>query len=314
MILEEREHALKRGAKIYAEVIGYAANGDAHHMTAPSPDGEGAARCMRLALKDAGIAPGDVDYINAHGTSTEYNDANETTAIKAVFGEQAAKLAEADAFSSLAIDRRAALWQALGQERRTRHMPLLSNIADDEPPAPLPPLPLVEQVFADYRTSGLSLKAHPVGFFREQLNRLRVTPAGELEKIRDDELSHVALLEDCLRKLGGDPTSMTPSADTVGVLGMGLVQVLTDPRSTFTQALKAMLVAELADNDSWDMLADLADKFGQTEMGEQFALALEVEEQHLASVRMWLQKTIQGQAGVYDVENPVLPSDVRPGT
>ncbi|HUF41302.1 MAG TPA: beta-ketoacyl-ACP synthase II [Verrucomicrobiae bacterium] len=93
MILEEREHALDRGAKIYAEVIGYAATGDAYHMTAPAPEGEGAARCMRLALKDAGIAPTEVDYINAHGTSTEYNDANETTAIKAVFGEQAAKLA-----------------------------------------------------------------------------------------------------------------------------------------------------------------------------------------------------------------------------
>jgi 3-oxoacyl-[acyl-carrier-protein] synthase II len=93
LILEERGQALKRGAKIYAEVIGYAANGDAHHMTAPSPDGEGAARCMRLALKDAGVAPSDIDYINAHGTSTEYNDANETTAIKTVFGEQAAKLA-----------------------------------------------------------------------------------------------------------------------------------------------------------------------------------------------------------------------------
>ena len=93
LLLEEREQAVKRGAKIYAEVIGYAANGDAYHMTAPSPEGEGAARCMRLALKDAGIAPTDVDYINAHGTSTEYNDANETTAIKAVFGEQAAKLA-----------------------------------------------------------------------------------------------------------------------------------------------------------------------------------------------------------------------------
>jgi 3-oxoacyl-[acyl-carrier-protein] synthase II len=93
LILEEREQALKRGAKIYAEVIGYAANGDAHHMTAPSPDGEGAARCMRLALKDAGVAPSDIDYINAHGTSTEYNDANETTAIKTVFGEQAARLA-----------------------------------------------------------------------------------------------------------------------------------------------------------------------------------------------------------------------------
>jgi 3-oxoacyl-[acyl-carrier-protein] synthase II len=93
LILEERERALKRGAKIYAEVIGYAANGDAHHMTAPAPEGEGAARCMRLALKDAGIAPSDVGYINAHGTSTEYNDANETQAIKKVFGEHAYKLA-----------------------------------------------------------------------------------------------------------------------------------------------------------------------------------------------------------------------------
>ena len=92
LILEEREQALKRGAKIYAEVIGYGANGDAYHMTAPAPEGEGAARCMRLALKDAGIAPSEVDYINAHGTSTEYNDANETIAIKTVFGEQAAKL------------------------------------------------------------------------------------------------------------------------------------------------------------------------------------------------------------------------------
>jgi 3-oxoacyl-[acyl-carrier-protein] synthase II len=93
LILEERDRALKRGAKIYAEVIGYGANGDAHHMTAPAPEGEGAARCMRLSLKDAGIAPSEVDYINAHGTSTEYNDANETQAIKKVFGEHAFKLA-----------------------------------------------------------------------------------------------------------------------------------------------------------------------------------------------------------------------------
>ena len=92
LILEERERALQRGAKIYAEVVGYAANGDAYHMTAPAPEGEGAARCMRLALKDAGLTPTDVDYINAHGTSTEYNDANETMAIKKVFGEQAAQL------------------------------------------------------------------------------------------------------------------------------------------------------------------------------------------------------------------------------
>jgi error-prone DNA polymerase len=104
-----------------------------------------------------------------------------------------ARLAEADAFSSLALDRRAALWQALGQEKRARHMPLLSQLADEEKtPAALPPMPLVEQVFADYRTSGLSLKAHPIGFFREHLDRLRVTPAGQLDQIRDGRHLRVA--------------------------------------------------------------------------------------------------------------------------
>jgi 3-oxoacyl-[acyl-carrier-protein] synthase II len=93
LILEERERAIGRGAKVYAEVIGYGTNGDAYHMTAPAPDGEGAARCMHLALKDANIGAEEIDYINAHGTSTEYNDANESTAIKTVFGEHAARLA-----------------------------------------------------------------------------------------------------------------------------------------------------------------------------------------------------------------------------
>jgi 3-oxoacyl-[acyl-carrier-protein] synthase II len=89
MILEERERAVKRGARIYAEVIGYGANGDAYHITSPSPDGEGAARCMALALQDAAIHPDEIDYINAHGTSTEYNDLNETQAIKKIFGPRA---------------------------------------------------------------------------------------------------------------------------------------------------------------------------------------------------------------------------------
>ncbi|CAC97532.1 beta-ketoacyl-ACP synthase II [Listeria innocua] len=93
VILEEYEHAKARGAKIYAEVVGYGATGDAYHITAPAPNGEGAARAMKMAIDDAGLTPDKVDYINAHGTSTPYNDEYETQAIKTVFGEHAKKLA-----------------------------------------------------------------------------------------------------------------------------------------------------------------------------------------------------------------------------
>jgi 3-oxoacyl-[acyl-carrier-protein] synthase II len=93
LILEELERARKRGARIYAEVVGYGLNSDAHHITAPSPGGEGAQRCIRMALRGAGVAPQDVAYINAHGTSTKFNDATETAAVKGVFGDHVARLA-----------------------------------------------------------------------------------------------------------------------------------------------------------------------------------------------------------------------------
>jgi len=93
LILEELEHARRRGAAIYAEIVGYGMSSDAYHMTAPSEDGDGARRVMAMAVRKAGVAPSDLDYINAHGTSTPYNDKLETLAIRNCFGEHAERLA-----------------------------------------------------------------------------------------------------------------------------------------------------------------------------------------------------------------------------
>src|SRR5581483_4854330 len=109
----------------------------------------------------------------------------------------------------------------------------------------------------------------------------------DVERIRDDELSHFFIVKQAIESLGGDPTVVTPCADSIAVASSGMVKVLSDPRTTLNQALKAILAAELLDNDSWAVLAELADGMCHHEMATSFRRALATEEQHLARVRGW---------------------------
>ena len=133
---------------------------------------------------------------------------------------------------------------------------------------------------------------HPEGPSRE-----------DLLHIRDEELAHAGLLAECIQEIGGDPTVVTPAADVQAVASCGIVQVLGDPRTTFTQALEAVLTAELTDVDSWQLLVDMADKLGLDDMAERFGTALDEEGEHLLNVRQWLTGALLGQAGVEEVDD-----------
>ena len=119
-----------------------------------------------------------------------------------------------------------------------------------------------------------------------------------IEEIRDDELRHFGVVKRALEKLGGDPTVMTTSADVMGVATMGLVQVLTDSRTTLTQCLEALVVAELTDSDAWSTLVRLTDGLGMDELAAELAECQDQEEIHLAQVRRWYERAIAGQAGL----------------
>jgi hypothetical protein len=129
--------------------------------------------------------------------------------------------------------------------------------------------------------------------------------AKEVALIRDDELKHFLLLKETLESLGGDSTAITPSGDIAAVASKGLIEVLTDPRSTLSECLKTILIAELADNDSWAVLADLAERLGHDEWAERFRDALITEEEHLTRVRSWVKASIDRMAGVKPRAEPL---------
>ncbi|NEX60939.1 ferritin-like domain-containing protein [Noviherbaspirillum sp. 17J57-3] len=118
----------------------------------------------------------------------------------------------------------------------------------------------------------------------------------DLQRIRQDEARHFAMVAEAIAAMGGDPTSQTPSADVAGVEAMGLMQVLTDPRTTIAQSLHAILVAEMTDNAGWEMLIALAEDQGQGGMIPDFSVALDEERAHLQMVRNWLEEATLGKA------------------
>ena len=134
----------------------------------------------------------------------------------------------------------------------------------------------------------------------------------ELQEIRQDELKHFVLVSQAIEAMGGDSTAQTPCADVTGVEAMGLMQVLTDPRTTIAQSLDAILVVELADNAAWEMLIALAEANGQDQMIDGFAAALEEERTHLQLVRKWCEEAVLGtsvsqgtaQTGAGDATSP----------
>jgi rubrerythrin len=129
-----------------------------------------------------------------------------------------------------------------------------------------------------------------------QADRSSKLPLKEVQHIRDEEATHFALVGAAIQSLGGDPTAQTPEADVSGVEGMGLMQVLTDPRTTVAQALHAILVAEMTDNAAWEELVDLTTKAGNDDLVARFIKAHEEEMEHLEKVRGWYRAATQAQA------------------
>lgn len=122
----------------------------------------------------------------------------------------------------------------------------------------------------------------------------------QLEKIMNDELAHFELVREAMEKLGADPTAVTPAADLVSVASKGIPAVLTDPRTNLVQCLEALMVAELTDNAGWELLIELAQGLGQTELVERFEQALLLEAEHLQLVKNWLTAAVTGEAGVQE--------------
>ena len=187
-------------------------------------------------------------------------------------------------------------------------------IAEGFPIGSLPSLPASQEADATEETAGMAVLLDKLSerlafersgtrLYEALLNKVETlgesTPGPTLEGIKhigEEELEHFLLLNRTITELGGDPTVESPSADVAAVMSIGIMQVLNDPRTSVTQCLQALLVAELADNDGWELLINLADGLGFQEMKTEFEKAFENEQEHLDNVRTWLSDSVMESA------------------
>jgi len=149
-----------------------------------------------------------------------------------------------------------------------------------------------------FERTGTRLYDALIGKFMSRRDEAAMLSVDQLEQFRAEEASHIGLCWDALRQLGADPTCVTPMADTNAVASIGLMQIITDPRMTVAQSLHAVHVAELADNDGWQLLIKLASQMGQDDIAGRFQIALEEENKHLAALRTWMEQICLAEAGV----------------
>lgn len=189
-------------------------------------------------------------------------------------------------------------------------------IAEGFPIGSMPMMPASEEddadedtvgmaVFLDKLSERLAFERTGVRLYEALLNKCQTLGESapgptleDIEHIGSEELEHFLLINNAITEIGGDPTVQSPSADVVGVASTGLLQVLTDPRSSLAQCLQAMLTAELTDNDGWQLLIKLADNLGYDDMKAEFETALANEEEHLVNVRNWLSECVLDSAQV----------------
>ena len=149
-----------------------------------------------------------------------------------------------------------------------------------------------------FERTGTRLYDSLIGKFMSRKDEAKMLSSDQLEQFRAAEAAHIGICWDALRQLGADPTCVTPMADTNAVASIGLMQIIADPRMSIAQSLHAIHIAELADNDGWQLLIKLAREMGQDDMADRFETALEEENRHLAALRTWMEQICLDEAGV----------------